>query len=332
MMKTFTIVTDNLINNFDSLGPSFTLELKSGPISIKTHNDPRYELTEDGGVVTNFDLMISSGYHNAYREIKWADIIIDNRLIVLPRKSKLKQALILNNAAKELKINNYRSIKTASNNVAGTKDINLFSFGNAFSGKVVIKPLDGARGIGHILMDTNMYQPYHVLDFILKSKVVDVEILQETFPGVVFTTARELSQGEGVQSLRDYGVVMQEFVPNIKEEYRIIFTPDDQCYAIPRPISDSSYPQPEQPSHNPHTLQEMKQTFNELPKALILDLKKILRKIDLEFGSLDLFITDDGQWGIFEYCNQFGINGINLQDARQLHRNVLAHWLNIIHS
>lgn len=107
--------------------------------------------------------------------------------------------------------------------------------------------------------------------------------------------------------LRQYGV-FQEYVKDIQAEYRIITGHDGMpCISIKRSreeiMQDGQGTGHFIPEERPDIVSYV--AFSKDFPAFDKELKKFLISNFLPFYSIDIFVTEQGQWGIFEFSHEF---------------------------
>lgn len=329
LKRTIVLATDAFINNLDVLGSSFML---NDGTMVYTHRDPKVAVhgTE---VSFNFDILINS--KKVINGYNFGEILPWQRFIHMPRENKFTQAVMLNQAAKQF--------ATTTNFIPVPVWCVTMGEQNhpAVEGHVIIKPLNGARGIGHFTVDTSKVNINTALRAISEAgdntKVSILKALEEFAGAVEPHWGSENFEGEGVNMLKTDGVLMQSLIPGVVAEYRVITdhtgTP---VYFQKRKIKDpdSRLPQAtgggslinvdiESCKVNPFV---NKRINNSVISGEISEAGKLFdflcKNVIGPLNSIDLFFTDNG-WGIFEYCNQFGITGIPNSVARELHLNFI---------
>lgn len=326
--RILTVVTDPFINNLDVLGVSFKL---SDEIELRIHRHPQVNI-RGTDVSYNFDIMISNGGNN--EGFNFGNVLPAHRYVKLPRYDKFSQAIKLLNA--------YEAFRHENDNTAGLRAkfipvptwfVGLNgnrSFPNV-NGKVVIKPQDGARGIGQFVIDTkyiNLHQFNKSLDKYLAGEHT-TEAFQKFLDGfeghVSYYSRDEEKPGEGLECLKTQGGIVQSFVPDVSAEYRIITGADSKpVYFQRRKVRDeeSAYPQATGGGDVIDVQANRDNPFDSDPQASKL-FDYLCQKVIGPLNSIDLFITNDGHWGIFEFCNQFGVSGIPAAVAEDIHANFM---------
>lgn len=334
--RILTVITDHFINNLDVLGIHYKL---SDEIELRIHRHPQVNIrgTE---VSYNFDIMISNGGPN--EGFNFGNVLPPHRYVKLARYDKFTQAIQLLNALEDYKATHdamtclhakFLPVPTWFVGVNSNR-----SFPNV-KGKVVIKPQDGARGIGQFVVDTlyiNLHQFNKSLDKYLAGEhtAEAFQVFLDGFKGHVSYYSRDEDKpGEGLECLKEQGAIVQSFIPDVSAEYRVITGADGEpVYFQKRRFRDetSAYPQA---TGGGDTIDMDARVTNPLAKdvhsnALFLYLCK---HVIGPLNSIDLFITSDGHWGIFEFCNQFGVTGIPAGIAEDIHakfmENVVASFL-----
>src|SRR5699024_10972183 len=94
----------------------------------------------------------------------------------------------------------------------------------------------------------------------------------------------------------------------------------DTIYGRERTIKQGPYPQANLDTDKFHTVQDVvyETIDNMFDETLVETLYAFAKFIDLPIGSIDLYSTTDGNWGIFEYSTQFAFHGANPNFIKQL--------------
>lgn len=323
--RVITVVTDVFINNFDVLGATHDL---ADDLEIRFHRHPQVNIRGDK-VSYNFDIMISNG--GANEGFNYKNVLPAHRYVKLPRYDKFTQVIQLINGVEEYKQMNAglsQSFLSVPTWFVGLTAARSFP---TVTGKVVVKPMDGARGVGQFVIDltyVNLSQFNKVITRYLASEPCDVKFkaLIDSFEGhVQYYSRDEEHEGEGLQALKEQGAVVQSFIPNVVAEYRVITGINGEpVYYQRRKLRDpdSEYPQATGGGNLIHMVPEEPHPFADLDNQHDL-FKYLCNYIIGPLSSIDLFFTEDGQWGIFEFCNQFGVTGIPATTAEQIHADFL---------
>lgn len=320
--RTLTIVTSRMINNFDVLGIHYPLD---NGVELRFHRHPQVNIRGDK-VAYNFDIMIGNGKEEGF---KFVDALPPHRYIELRRYDKFTQAIRLLRGYNQYRLENptqthdmgFVPVPTWFVGMDGTRSFPVTQ------GKVVVKPTDGARGIGQFVVDTdkvNLHQLNTKLDEYLKADDYNAEKFQamlDKFEGhVTYHSVAENEPFEGLKAMAAEGAVVQSFIPKIVAEYRVLTNVDGfPTYFQKRRVRDpaSTFPQ----ATGGGDLIDMDAVvLNPLDDGPAQELFEYLcSEVIGPMNSIDLFVTDAGSWGIFEYCNQFGVTGIPSKIAEKLH-------------
>lgn len=199
--------------------------------------------------------------------------------------------------------------------------------------KVVIKPKDGARGIGQYLVDTDKVPFAKVMDAIdrfFKERYTEdqlIEALEKYKEGIVYSCSGENYDGEGLFCLRGQGYVIQSYVEGIDSEYRIITGGNSEiAYCQKRKIrkGNDGFAQATGSDTDSVKGDDVVDIKTVLKPAALSGLKRLLKDVVGPLSSVDLFVTSPSNWGIFEFCNQFGMVGVPHQTARKIHVDYLS--------
>lgn len=325
-MKTLIVALKcDFVNNFNNLPVSFNTELGNEPVRIVYHNDPR--LSVEGLVVKkNFDFLITCDTPSVVSNIKFIDYLSPHEYVVIPRHPKNLQAYKIAQACKEITPKNFLPVASWFTTVESSQGC---KFGAIPHGEYILKATDGARGIGQIKIDVSKVSLEALIGTINKTPSEELaNVLKEKFPSLTYPTDGEFHAGEGAQLLRQY-VYLQEFIPNVKDEYRLLVSPDGGILVCPRIRLGGDFPQATgcMDNINVNNLVPINLLPDFTDKQLDTLLPELLTAIGFSFGSVDLFTTTDGKWGIFEYCNQFGTSAFTPQQMQDFHTGVVRYWL-----
>jgi hypothetical protein len=309
------------LSQFDHLPARFVSPC--GSFEILKHQAPKFYVGQDNQINFNFDLGLLTNTDTLF---KGADNRNDFQLerhcpsiVLLPRETKLTQQWGLSSIARRLQLKHFRHVQTFKSHTT--------AFNNAYfrpnaKGLVVVKPLDGARGIGQIVANLDEILPSTLAQLLSKANQGSEEFLlavKEHAPHVEYHVGHG-STFEGTQALASQGYVVQELIPDVVEEYRIILDVDSKPAWFVKRRRDSL---PHDASINQHDYRQATgaaRVKSEVNFTKIIDyphkgeVTAALKALHLPFNSVDLFITKDGRWGIFEYCPQWGTDGLPMQE------------------
>ena len=176
------------------------------------------------------------------------------------------------------------------------------------------------------------------LDYLFISKLRENKYrteLMEKFPGLVFSTSSHEELEENISDGSDHGWTSSygdycfcDFVPNVVSEYRVLLSAVGEHLVYKRNFRNSD------------TYQQVCNGFNKdenaipyrdwlagLPCALGKEIHETINWLG-DYGAVDLFITDESKWGIFEWSNQFGIYGNDPQEMIKLHKDYISQNVN----
>lgn len=304
MKTTIVAVTNSYNDTVTMLPPSAYID---GIGHVTFHNNPRLEF--DGEMnVTNF------GYHIDFRitKNKLHAELMGNMYHHYPRLKRRTQYLNV------FKFNQDRSIEsqiTIPHYYMATlregEHVGITNFGIPKCDKVVIKEQLGARGSNQVVVPTNM------LTTLLKhSKGKTLGEVKDMFPDLIYT---DNSNWDMLFFDNPNDLFVSELISNIKSEYRLLVG-GDKIYGRERTIKAGPYPQANLDTDKFHTVQEVNYEPIEdmFDESLVETLYAFAEYIDLPIGSIDLYSTTDGKWGIFEYSTQFAFHGANPNFIKQL--------------
>ncbi len=323
-METIVVTVTDHRDNFNVLRPVEHFMIGGEKVRVLFHRNPLISL--DGGEPEfNFDIMIDN-HRSAMGdklEFRYRHVVPKNRYNSLERLGKTEQAIMLNQAIKNLRVgtHNFLPIKTYRASYTGNVGTDHYS---TAKGRVVVKPNDGARGVGHLVVDLEKTN-WRVLNNRLGLLTIGLGDWDEliSLPGVSYHSISEYSKDEGKQSLLDQGYCIQGLVPNIEAEYRLLTDRDGNIVYIQKRAFKGGEEYPQAIGSNASDSDRIATLADILPAQDVKALRKLAQTTIGAMSSIDLFITKDGKWGIFEYCNQFGTVGVPMDVNRKLHLEYL---------
>lgn len=329
-MKTFVLglAKHPYVNNISLLPPSFTFKDGDETIHCIIHTSPVTEIV-NGFTVSNFDLMLDFAVDHPNQNLKLA---LGKRYLPIPRYTKENQNIILSG----INIEGFVVPRTYKTYGRDTNDGALCFISKHGiphnTDKVIVKEVHGAKGANQALV------PKHRLElFLAQASSEKATTLYDKFPDVVFTTDdKESNENYFTQS-----ILVQEYIPNVAREFRLLVSGDDY-YIRERGMVDSTSVEGNNYKHANINYKEYRETelvewinLTTEPTEAIIKLgftedqikiiNYVLNHIDIGLGSVDLFLTDDGKLGVFEWCHQFAFNNSDPGFIRQLHIDFIKH-------
>lgn len=301
---TIVAVTNSYNDTVTMLPPSAYID-EIGNVIF--HNNPRIEF-DGASISSNFD------HHIDFRitKNKLHSELVGDSYNHYPRLKRRTQYLNV------FKFNKDRPIEsqiTIPHYYMATlregEHVGITNFGIPKCDKVVIKEQLGARGSNQVVVPTNM------LTTLLKhSKNKTLGEVKEAFPDLIYT---DNSDWDMMFFADPNALFVSELITNVKSEYRLLVG-GKKIYGRERTIKAGPYPQANLDVDKFHTVQEVNYEPIEdmFDEALVETLYAFVEYIDLPIGSVDLYSTTDGKWGIFEYSTQFAFHGANPNFIKQL--------------
>lgn len=307
MKKFILALSDDACPNFKMLSP--VIEISNLNIEIYIHRTPIIKY-DDLEVVSNFDYFIDF----SYEPDSLIKLLLPDKYINIPRHSKTRQFINIRNfnltrgnKTRLLKPNNYHTIIN-SNNLTP-----LAQIGTPLCEYVVIKNEFGARGTDQVKLPT--------------------KFLISFFDNAIGATYEEIKKLPYVELSSKYhdipfssvvDLTVTEFIPNISKEWRIIVS-GDNIVAREREINTDlkTFPQANLPCnyHEEISYEPLSSCFS---IASIEVITSFINYIGMKFGSIDLYVTNDGDLGIFEYSTEYGTSNLNLLYMKELLLNSLT--------
>ena len=296
------------VNNITMLPPMHDFVDSVGPVIF--HGQPLAEL-RNRQIVSNVDALLDFRFDAD----PTARQIFGNKYYRYRKPSKMTQHF------KILEFNGIHTgytVNTPRQFVSWSKGLSnhahpLSDFGILDCANVVIKPQYGARGSNHIVV------PSHMVQTLLKhvTKQTGAE-LQKTYPDII--VSRGSVEDKPIFAKFD-DMVITEKLEHLLQEWRLLFSAG-KIYCREREITPGEYSQSNLCVDVVRNISEVTYTPLEetnFPQDLQDYLIGLVKFIKLPFGSIDLYLTAEGEYGIFEYSEQFGFHGANHQFIRQLH-------------
>lgn len=317
-MKTFVVAISDLttVSQLGQLSGRFTT--KHGQVII--HTSPT--IAVDGtGVTTNFDVILDTSFY-AVPNIR---SVRKHAKVTLLRECKGEQRAQLNYAMGDNPI--WRKINCS---YAPSVKLEIQAIVGSLRGDVVLKSGYGAMGYAQCVFNTNDYSASDIVYSILKlstsskDTIDDGEIetkevpysfdkFKEEYPKAILSFDSKCLF-ESKNQLKS-NLFFEELIKDVVAEYRVLVSPN-HLVIQPRKIKDGPYPQATGCGDG------IKESIV-LPKKIMVSLRKLIKDIGFIYGSIDLFKDSDGRYGIFEYSNQFGFDGVNIEKVDMIHRDLI---------
>lgn len=313
--KTVSVVLANSMTYLGIAGCNFEIDNVEYDVSANDQNATHnlWDRARRRGTFFVSDVLISDNNSLHFNKVHAPC----RRRVYIERHSKIVQQMLLTASAERLRtrcnIFNDLLVPTFLDNtvVSPTSDISEW----------VIKPNYGARGLGQVflkssrqLLTRNAGELYKTMNDIVLG---DGQVC--TIDGL--SVVGERSAGESISTFKENGVFIQEYIKNIHREYRLLVTPDE--YALVererRPSAPgSTYLQATGCFTSGHSRLNVwyRADVDRGDQAPYKKQMQLINDLGIEFGSVDLFETADGNWGIFEWSNEFGTEGIDIEDTQ----------------
>lgn len=251
------------------------------------HTDPK-EYFDGNKLIKNYDFLIDCRYTEPPKTNP-------NKELILFRGDKHTQQKEIFKKVKELNLTNYQLRTSVLIN-------DTFKSAN-YSDKMIMKLNYGARSLGLFLIETrpqNQQSTAKALrDLIANEKTLDrLSELEEQFDAVITEIkGKENFEGESIQSSAEQEFILEEFIPGVVSEFRLLVTDRKIVLAQRRDVKDLCVPLGSGESFSDLRFIENMNIRNEL--------YDLIKTGIFNWCSVDLFLTKD-KFGIFEYQPQFG--------------------------
>lgn len=328
MQRVIVAFQNSNINNFFCLPQGTIINNKK----VLFTNQPRYDIV-DGRLETNFDYLITDGtVSNAYSD-NIVDMLPKEKVAVLRRYSKITQSIRLTKYVSKYTPLAMDSLNIIIPKVYFSEETLTLNHIVPNGIKVVIKPIHGARGIGQFVIDTSKvpFKTIHELIFKFTENKLEIdELFQKLEPWkdcYIYSKGTEHHEYEGLYLLKN-GYMVQEYIDKVNSEYRVITDyKGDIAYCQKRSIVEKSpgYPQAIGSEIITSERDDIVDFSEEFSNSLVMS--NFIKEVVGPMNSVDLFVTEDGKWGIFEHCNQFGMSGVPNEIAFKLHKDFISNMM-----
>lgn len=324
-MKTIVVAINNhkFASQFTMNNTNFIMKHEDEHIRVILHNSLllRQNFTD---VEINADIVIDTN-HNTFQknEILYHMQDCQNRLYVNQLLQKDTQRYLLNRIllSPEMLKYNTRPIRYWSFDKSMTNGHSA-QFGTDFTGVLVLKTKDGARGVGQVLFDTNDYNPLYIIKTLteinkeISETKTTLQLIKEALPKISFG-GKESDVLESLDHLtKPENLYLEEHVSGINEEYRVLVSPNN-VKIYPRKLEDRDGYQ--QAIGSSGGMKENQPVSEELYDFV----RSFLYSSGIEYGSIDIFIGNHGEMGILEFSGQFAADGVSTQESSMIQQDLI---------
>ncbi len=356
-MKTVIIYLDLVVlNNFSVLGKVFHTDIEGQKVRV-IFQQSKDALIRGGEVLKSFDLAIDD-CTDLHTSAFLRCFTLPNELKSLPRYLKSEQMAKLINY-----INSFPKGFTSNFIIPHTYACEERFSGNEWAleavmegrGKhLIVKPDGGAQGRGQIFVSGNRNFSINRLTEILSTKgpiekferklinfikehknVVSLNPLDDPFIAQIDSEEFyfESEAHRYLISPLHEGFIVQELVPDIEHEFRLVSGYDSKItYIQKRAIQNNSgyFPQASGKHENEFRIltgdnELFYSLFNDNGEIEFFD--NLVKNIIGPMNSIDVFFTKDGKVGIFEWQHQWGIDGVPKKIAYEIQENFIKDFI-----
>lgn len=295
----------------------------------------------DGGRILVFSDGVSEDtFHNVVgSECRFGDIYVTSRpkyanlpgAYVFPRYPKDIQAFMLHRAAAKLGLEDFVTLPayTLKYNFQGPNACTTLDIPHITEGLWIVRPTNGARSIGQIIIDCSRIELQTALTQISEEMFSDPSLAPA---GVIINKGTEFCENESVAMLRD-GMFLQKVQERVVDEYRVIVGLDSEIELVmARPtkeIIDNETRYSCVSMERDITVLEMGVDNTggvfkgQRSEQVFESLSRLIVEAKIPAGSIDVFTTYDEKtnslkWGIFEFSNQFTLSDMQPDVSRRL--------------
>lgn len=312
------IVGLEFTDNFRHLPPVFEQNVGGEDVRFLIHSTPVTE-QHNGRLVNNYDLLLDVGYETLHPKADY----------VSKRLSKNDQAIELANIAAEIGAQHFVPVPVLSKKPDPGNIYDMLHMPPL----VLIKPTDGARGVGHIVFNNTKASMFRFLNELRnRSPESGVEeVLAKYTDAIEVHNGTSNYPGETAYMLTSQKLMVTGLIRGITSEVRVVTNAHGEATLVkvrerksnvdPAFDKQGSYQQATGANRDNDSL------FYELDSVIanvnVLDEVRAMLKRLPPLNSVDLFFNERG-WGVFEYCNQFGTEAFEIDDSVNLHTGLLA--------
>lgn len=282
-------------------------------VEIMTHRAPLFGINGDfSSISKNFDLWLNftiNSHKTNYTESEGIAIdLLGSSYREVPRLSKTAQLIKLQVIKAKTHLPTFLVPKVMMMSEFRAEFIPSFE-------KIVTKPEYGAKSGGQALVKKCDYGLF--TEF---SRNRSREQLEKMFKDVVMTK----DHVEKRMYFNEQEFCVSEFIHDVHSEYRIIVI-GDNIVGYPRKRIDGAYPRVEsnfeEEAPEVQEYSSLVKLFGENNETL---LRFIVKKLNFSYGSMDVFLTKNGDLGIFEWSPEFTSYRGDVGQIQKLHGDFLV--------
>jgi len=272
-------------------------------MKIYTNNIPSILSNQFDFTTSPYDKDIKLAFQNEsafYGNIKSHLDVFNIPIIGGERLNKIQQYIIL-------KQYDIRTPNTYFNNKEYTAFRSIGEFDSFCElNKFVVKPICGARGLGVKIIDRKQFKdmlenPYDNVPTIY-SKEINCQKLCEP----------DINHSYVEDQFSDKQMIVQEII-EVKNEFRLICFPEDSLI-YERKKEEGQFLG--NLSHGSTPIMVDEDTINKIDSKLIYKIRCIMKRFSYPWLSVDLYVNDEGNIGVFEFQMEFAYEGFNPIDIR----------------
>lgn len=283
--------------------PSFTRGHTSAFSKLSGYADLNFTTDKyrvsDEGIPLEYAMEIV-GDKDAKSIVCW-DPLGEKAHVILPRLPKPTQRTALNQTIRDLGLEFCTQV---------IEEVEIDTDEDEFylSKRSILKPALGSNSIGVVLMDPGTHK---------------VDTYVNLAEGLYLTHHPEEPRGRNIDGIVRGKFTREDYLP-IAEEYRLVMFPDGEHYISKRSLVKNiqGITLPKVRAGEVHQLNQYA-----LPEKVMSDLTKLVEKLDIYGYSVDLYLTEDGEWGIFEYSPEYTLKSATNVVAELVKKKQLTHYL-----
>lgn len=184
----------------------------------------------------------------------------------------------------------------------------------------VIKSDFGARGLAQFKIPACTFMPSVLQALLSYAESKDLTALKRALPNIDLENRLEDEEAIKLITQNPRELLIQQFIPVVCE-LRLLVAKIDGEYRILRRWRDRTegeYPQASDTLDRP--VAWMEEHYETHAKTIM----SFINELDPIFGSVDIFFTEDGKWGCFEYQPEFSAEAFDENEILAFHRDFIT--------
>lgn len=244
-------------------------------------------------------------------ESSFSDIFLNNiRAFGIPmvggsRLNKIQQSIVL----ERLGINQPKCYFNRQKNTPFRKKEEVDAYVDFED--IVVKPISGARGIGVKLMKRKDY-----IECLQDKNVIKDHFIKE----IEYVKQYDDISLTAIEDFFTWGMLVQQFI-NVAREFRCLIFADGNILLYERIKNANQFCG--NLSFGSKAAPVDRETYIRITCDFMVNLKALLKDLNYPWLSVDLYIDDQNNMGIFEFQMEFAYDGFDHKDVRTALKNAI---------